>query len=166
MVKFIFREGKTAIWVRAPPFEVRPAGVVRPVCFWVLNFRAMNDVIEIKDLLLRTVIGVNPEERVNRQDVWITIRLWADTRPAAGSDRIEDAVNYRTVCKEVIDFVEASQFQLVETLAAEIARLCLRERRLERVQVSVHKPGALRFARSVGVVLERTREDFNGKRFP
>lgn len=121
----------------------------------------MNDIIEIRDLLLRTIIGVNPEERVNRQDVLITIRMWTDTRPAAHTDCIDDAVNYRTICKQVIEFVEASQFQLVETLAEEIARLCLHEQRLEKVQVSVHKPGALRFAESVGVAIERTREDFS-----
>jgi dihydroneopterin aldolase/D-erythro-7,8-dihydroneopterin triphosphate epimerase len=107
----------------------------------------MPDCIEIHDLLLRTIIGINPDERVNRQDVIINVRLETDVRAAAKSDRIEDAVNYRDISKDVIDLVEGSKFQLVERLADAIARLCLRD------------PSALRFARSVGVTIERGRGD-------
>ena len=115
------------------------------------------DEILIKDLLLRTIIGVNDEERRNRQDVLINLVLYADTRPAGETDRIEDAVNYRTLAKRIIELVERSQFYLVEKLAAEIARLALEDQRVERVKVTVEKPGALRFARSVGVSIERGR---------
>ncbi len=117
----------------------------------------MSDFIEIEDLLVRTIVGVNPEERVNRQDVLITIRLEADLRLAARSDSIDDAVNYKTITKGVISFVEQSSYQLVETLAEEIARFCLKEPRVQRVRVHVRKPGALRFARTVGVCIERGR---------
>jgi FolB domain-containing protein len=119
----------------------------------------MRDQIQIKDLLLRTVIGINEEERRNRQDVLINITMYADTRPASASDDIADAVNYRTLTKQIIALVEGSQFYLVEKMAAEIAGLCLQEPRVERVRVSVEKPGALRFARSVGVTIERSRDD-------
>ncbi len=119
----------------------------------------MSDRIQIHDLLLRTIIGINEEERRNRQDALINITLHADTRPAGASDEIEDAVNYRTITKQVIECVEGSSFHLVEKMAAEIAAICLRDPRVEAVDVRVEKPGALRFARSVGVEIHRTRAD-------
>ena len=117
----------------------------------------MSDRIQIKDLLLRTIIGINEEERRNRQDVLINITLHADTRPAGISDDIEHTVNYRTITKRVIQLVEESSFRLVERMAAEIAAICLADGRVEAVDVRVEKPGALRFARSVGVEIHRTR---------
>jgi D-erythro-7,8-dihydroneopterin triphosphate epimerase len=119
----------------------------------------MPDFIEIEDLLVRAIIGVNPDERDNRQDVQLTLRLETDLRPAAQSDSIDDAVNYRSITKSVIAFVEQSSFQLVETLAEEVAQLCLRDPRVERVRVQLRKPGALRFARTVGVTIERGQND-------
>lgn len=119
----------------------------------------MSDRIQIKDLLLRTIIGINEEERRNRQDVLINITLYADTRTAGGSDDIGDAVNYRTITKQVIKRVEESSFHLVEKMAAEIAAICLQDPRVEAVDIRVEKPGALRFARSVGVEIHRTRSD-------
>ncbi len=117
------------------------------------------DQIHIKDLHLRTIIGINEEERRNRQDVLINIVMDADTRQAGESDDIEDAVNYRTITKRIIQLVESSQFYLVEKMAAEIAAICLGDTRVERARVTVEKPGALRFARSVGVSIERGRDD-------
>jgi len=119
----------------------------------------VSDRIQIKDLLLRTIIGINEEERRNRQDALINITLYADTRAAGGSDDIQDAVNYRTITKRVIERVEESSFHLVEKMAAEIASICLEDPRVEAVDVRVEKPGALRFARSVGVEIHRTRSD-------
>jgi D-erythro-7,8-dihydroneopterin triphosphate epimerase len=119
----------------------------------------MSDKIRIKDLHLRTIIGINEEERRNRQDVLINVELLADTRPAGASDDIEDAVNYRTITKRIIALVEGSQFFLVEKMAAEIASICLADPRVEAATVRVEKPGALRFARSVGVEIYRSRED-------
>jgi FolB domain-containing protein len=119
----------------------------------------MTDQIHIKDLQLRTIIGINAEERRDRQDVLINLVLHVDTRPAGASDDVAQAVNYRTLTKRIIQLVETSQFYLVEKLAAEIAALCLGDARVERVRVTVEKPGALRFARSVGVTVERGRDD-------
>jgi len=119
----------------------------------------MSDQIQIRDLLLRTIIGINEEERRDRQDVLVNIVLRADTRPAGASDEIADAVNYRTITKRVIKRVEESSFYLVEKMAAEIAAICLQDPRVEAVDVRVEKPGALRFARSVGVEIHRTRSD-------
>jgi 2-amino-4-hydroxy-6-hydroxymethyldihydropteridine diphosphokinase len=119
----------------------------------------MTDQIQIKDLLLRAIIGINDEERCNRQDVLVNIILHADTRAAGASDDITAAVNYRTLTKRVIALVENSQFFLVERLAAEVSALCLDEPLVERAIVRVEKPGALRFAHSVGVEIERTRDE-------
>ena len=117
----------------------------------------MADRIIVSDLLLRTIIGVNDEERIERQDVRINLVLETDTRAAGRSDDLEQAVNYRTVVKQVIELVENSRFFLVEKLAEEIAQVCLRDERVDRVQVTVEKPAALRFARSVGVSIWRSR---------
>jgi len=119
----------------------------------------MADQIHIKDLLLRTIVGINQEERENRQDVLINITLDADTRAAGLSDDIRDAVNYRTITKRVIRMVETARFYLVERLAAEIAAICLADPRVNAARVVLEKPGALRFARSVGVEILRTRAD-------
>lgn len=119
----------------------------------------MTDQIHVKDLLLRAILGINEEERRNRQDVLINYTLYADTRAAAASDAIEDAVNYRTITKRIIQRVEASEFYLVEKMVAEIAKICLQDPRVEAVSVRVEKPGALRFARSVGVEIHRTRAE-------
>jgi len=119
----------------------------------------MSDFIDIKDLFLRTIVGINPEEREQKQDVLINLRLWTDLSAAGCRDQIDETLNYRTVCKQVIQAVENSQFFLVERLAQEVADVCLKHDRVDRVRVSVEKPGALRFARSVGVVIERGRHD-------
>ena len=120
----------------------------------------MKDEILIRGLLLRAIIGINDDERDNKQDVRITLTLTADTRRAAASERIEDAVNYRTITKEIIDFVENSEYLLLERLTSEVARLCLKFEGVEKVRVTVEKPTALRYAESVGITIERTRSDY------
>jgi D-erythro-7,8-dihydroneopterin triphosphate epimerase len=116
------------------------------------------DRIVIEGLLLRGIVGINPDERTNRQDIRVDVTMWADTRPAAASDDIADAVNYRTVTKRIIEHVEAGKPMLVERLVAEIADLCFEvDERIGKVEVAVRKPGALRFADSVGVIIERQR---------
>jgi dihydroneopterin aldolase/2-amino-4-hydroxy-6-hydroxymethyldihydropteridine diphosphokinase len=121
----------------------------------------MSDRILIKDLLLRTIIGIKEEERHKRQDVLINLALHGEFTQAGRSDDIVDAINYRTVTKRVIQLVEDSHYFLVEKLANEIAGVCLEEAGVERVLVRLEKPGALRFARSVGVEIERTRASLN-----
>lgn len=118
------------------------------------------DKILIRDLLLRGIVGVKPDERTNRQDILINLVLTADLRPAGASDRIEDAVNYRTITKEIIALVESAEFETVERLATEIARLVVTGHPVAEAEVTVEKPGALRFARSVGVCVTRRRDDF------
>jgi dihydroneopterin aldolase/D-erythro-7,8-dihydroneopterin triphosphate epimerase len=117
----------------------------------------MSDTIWVRDLLLRTIIGINDDERDKPQDVVINVAMHTDARAAAVSDDIQDAVNYRTLTKQIVEHVEGSRYYLVERLAAEIADICLTDPRVLSVQVSVAKPGALRFAQSVGVTIERQR---------
>lgn len=118
------------------------------------------DKIIIKDLLLRGIIGINPDERVKKQDILLNIVMYHDIRPAAATDDIDDAANYKAISKRIIEFVEDSSFLLVERLVTEIARLILTEFPISRVQVRVEKPGALRFAKSVGIEIDRQRADF------
>ena len=106
----------------------------------------MQDRIEIKDLLLRTIIGIKPDERVNRQDVLLNLELSVDLRPAARDDDIEATVNYRTVTKAVIELVEGSSYQTVERLATEVAKLVVTRFAVAEVTVRLEKPGAVRFA--------------------
>ncbi len=118
------------------------------------------DMIEIKDLLVRGVVGLNEDERRKRQDILVNLTLVTDIRTAAANDDIKGACNYRSVSKSIIRMVEASSYFTVEKLATEIARLILESHPVEEVTVSVEKPGALRFARSVGVTITRNRKDF------
>lgn len=115
------------------------------------------DRIFIRDLALRCIIGIYPEERRAKQDVIVNLAIESDFRKAARTDSIGDAVDYKTLKKGMIDLVETSSFALVETLASHIADLCLETPRVRRVTVTVDKPGALRFARSVAVEVTRTR---------
>jgi len=121
------------------------------------------DHIVIKDLLVRGIVGINPEEREHEQDILVNATLWADTRPAAASDAIEDAVNYRSVTKAMIAHIREGRPHLVERLAAELADICLAtDPRIAQVDIAVEKPGALRYARSVGVVIRRARAGETG----
>ena len=116
------------------------------------------DQIHIKDLSVPGIIGINDVERVTRQQVLVNATLWVDTRPAAVSDDIADAANYRTVTKALIAHIEAGAPMLVERLVQELADICFdRDPRVMRVEMTVEKPGALRHARSVGITIRRNR---------
>jgi D-erythro-7,8-dihydroneopterin triphosphate epimerase len=117
------------------------------------------DRIYIRDLFLRCIIGLNDEEREKTQDVMINIVLYADLRRSGTTDDIADSVNYKTIKKAVIALVEKSTFRLLEKLAEEIASVCLADPRVRSVDVTVDKPGALRFAKSVAVAISREREE-------
>ncbi|MBF0357551.1 MAG: dihydroneopterin aldolase [Magnetococcales bacterium] len=116
------------------------------------------DIIDIHDLRLRCIIGIQEWERKTLQDVVINLTLFTDLSKAGNSDRIEDTVNYKTLCKQIIAMTEASSFFLIEMLAEKISGLALADERVAAVQVKVDKPGALRFSRSVGVTIKRFRE--------
>ena len=116
------------------------------------------DKVIIKNLLARGIIGVNDWERKRAQNILINITIFADTRRAAESDNLEDCVNYSTMSKKVLAHAESVNRLTVEALANDLARLCLEENSVQKVLVRVEKPGAVRFAESVGVEIERSRD--------
>ena len=115
------------------------------------------DQVFIKDLLVRGIIGINDWEREKPQEIAINIVLFGDLHKAGESDDIADTINYRTVTKKVQAHAETAARLTVEALAADLARLCLEEPGVQKVRVRVEKPGAVRFARSVGVEIEREK---------
>ncbi len=117
------------------------------------------DSIMIRDLNARCVIGVRDEERREKQDVTINVTLYCDLRTASRTDQMQDTVDYSAIKKQILAMVEKSQFFLIEALAQAVVDICLHYTKVARVEVQVEKPSALRFARSVGVRLVRTRKD-------
>lgn len=117
------------------------------------------DRILINDLLVRGILGINEWERTEKQDILVNIELGADLRAAGRSDNVEDSVNYRTVAKRVVSHVESSARHTAEALAEDLVQICLTMPGVKRARVRVEKPGAVRFARSVGVEIERRSED-------
>ena len=115
------------------------------------------DIIYLRDLRIDTVIGIFPWERCIKQTVSIDLDMATDIRKAAHSDTIEDTLDYKAVAKRMIDFVSNSEFRLVETLAEQSARLIIDEFNVPWVRISINKTGAIRGARDVGVVIERSQ---------
>lgn len=119
------------------------------------------DRIFIRDLLVRCIVGIYPDERREKQDVIVNITLHTDLREAGRSDDIEDTVNYKTIKKEVLAMVQQSEYLLLEKLADQIVQIAFKDSKVEAVDVSIDKPGALRFARSVAVEISRARADID-----
>jgi FolB domain-containing protein len=116
------------------------------------------DKIIINDILARGIIGINDNERTHPQDILINLIIQADLTQAGSTDNIEDSVNYRTITKKVIQMAETAQRLTVEALANDIAIYILTQEHVNGVIVRVEKPGAVRFSRSVGVEIERTKD--------
>ncbi len=115
----------------------------------------MQDIIFINELRIETVIGIFDWERQIKQTVIFDLELATDIRKAAASDHIDDTIDYKTLTKKVISYVEASEFQLVETLAERVCELIRDEFGVAWVRLKLNKPGALRGARDVGILIER-----------
>ena len=111
-------------------------------------------VIRISNLRLRAIVGTMDWERSTKQDVVLNIELWFDHSNAALSDDIADTVDYKKLKLKLIDMVEKSNFQLLESLADAALKICLSEPLVEKAVVRVDKPRALRFADSVSVEVE------------
>jgi D-erythro-7,8-dihydroneopterin triphosphate epimerase len=115
------------------------------------------DKILIKDLLARCIVGINDDERRDKQDVIINLELGVDITTACRTDRFEDTVDYRAIKKKILGMAESSHFFLVEALAEQVAAVCLQFDGVSSARVLVEKPFALRFARSVGVEIYREK---------
>jgi len=113
------------------------------------------DIIFLRDLRIDTVVGIFDWERRMRQTVIFDLEMGTDIAKAAASDNIEDTLNYKAVAKRVIAFVQASEFQLVETLAEQVAALIRSEFEVPWVRLTLNKVGAVRGARDVGIIIER-----------
>lgn len=113
------------------------------------------DIIFLRDLRIDTVIGIYDWERRIRQTISLDLEMATDIRKAASSDAIEDTLNYKAVAKRLIEFVQGSEFQLVETLAERCAEIIRDEFSVPWVKLTLNKTGAVRGARDVGVMIER-----------
>lgn len=116
------------------------------------------DKVIVKNLLARGIIGIRDWERKRAQDILINLILYTDTRKAAETDDINDCADYSTISKKVQAHAESAKRFTVEALANDLAELCLNEKNVLKVNIRVEKPGAVRFAESVGVEIERSRE--------
>ena len=115
----------------------------------------VQDIIYIKNLRVQTIIGIFGWEREVRQEVSIDLEMTFDCKKAAKNDAIEDTIDYKKITKGIIQFVEESEFQLQETLAEGIASLLKSKYKVEALKLRVSKPGALRHAEDVGVIIFR-----------
>ncbi len=113
------------------------------------------DIIYLNDLRIDTVIGIYDWERRITQTVSFDLEMATDIRKAASSDSIEDTLDYKAVAKRLIGFVSESKFQLVETLAEQVASIILNEFHVPWVRVRLNKKGAVRYAGDVGIIIER-----------
>jgi D-erythro-7,8-dihydroneopterin triphosphate epimerase len=113
--------------------------------------------VRITDLLLRTIIGGNDWERNKKQDVIINIAYDFDASKAVASDAMEDAVDYKKMKRRVIDEVEKSRFRLLEKLTGRVLSVVMEDRRVSRATVTIEKPAALRFAKTVSVEMSGRR---------
>jgi len=118
---------------------------------------SQTDTIFLQDLKVETIVGIWDWERKIRQTVSIDIEMAADVAKAAETDNIEGTLNYKAVAKRVQQFVGDSEYQLVETLAEKLAETILSEFDIQWIQLRVSKPGAIRNARNVGVVIHRRK---------
>jgi dihydroneopterin aldolase len=113
------------------------------------------DIVFINDLRIETIIGIYDWERKVKQTISLDLEMGADIRKSAATDAIEDTLNYKAVAKRLLAFVGDSEYQLVETLAEKIAGIVMAEFSVPWLKLTVHKPGAVRGSRDVGVIIER-----------
>ena len=113
------------------------------------------DIVFIRDLRIKTFIGIYDWERKIKQDVVLDLEMAADIAEAAATDKIEDALDYKAVSKRIVSFVQESTYELVETLAEEIAKLIITEFSVPWLRLTLNKQGALSMAKDVGIIIER-----------
>lgn len=120
------------------------------------------DTVFIEDLRIETIIGIYDWEREIRQIVSIDLEMATDNSKAAATENIDDALNYKAVAKRLIQFVEDSEFQLVETMAERIGEIVLNEFNVPWMRLKLSKPGAVTGSRAVGVIIERGERGRHG----
>ncbi|MBC2691241.1 MULTISPECIES: dihydroneopterin triphosphate 2'-epimerase [Pseudomonas] len=113
--------------------------------------------IRVKDLCLRTFIGINEDEILNKQDVLINLTILYAAQEAVRDNDIDHALNYRTITKAIIAHVEGNRFALLERMTQELLDLVMANQSVLYAEVEVDKPHALRFAESVSITLAASR---------
>lgn len=117
------------------------------------------DTVFIKDLRVKAVIGIYGWERQVRQQISIDVEMGTDIAKAAASDRIEDTLDYKAISRRIVQFVEQSEPQLVESLIENVAAALREEFSIPWLRITIAKPGAVRGSASVGVTIERGEKD-------
>lgn len=115
----------------------------------------MFDKIILRDLELQCIIGCNPEERLASRLLVANITLYVDTRRAAASDKLEDTVNYASLARALREYTANTDFELLEALAEQLAQICLKIAKVQKVTILLDKPGCVRQAK--GAAIEITR---------
>ena len=113
------------------------------------------DIVYIRELEVRTIIGIFDWEREQRQVVSLDLEMGSNIAAAATTDTIENALDYKAVAKRLIDFIEKSDFFLVETLAERVSDIVVNEFNVPWVKLRLGKPGAVTGSKDVGVIIER-----------
>lgn len=121
------------------------------------------DIIYINDLRIETIIGIYGWERKIKQTVVLDIEMGTDIRKASASDAVEDTLNYKSVAERLISFIGDSEFELIETLAEQVANILLDEFAVPWLRLRVNKQGALKGVRDVGVIIERSHKEIGNQ---
>ncbi len=119
-----------------------------------MNMKNKLATIKVSDLRLRTYIGFNPDEKEKRQDIVINMTITYRIAEPALHDVVEEALNYKTITKQVISHVEQGRFLLLEKLVSDVLDICSSHRDVQAAEVTIDKPHALRFADSVSLSMQ------------
>ncbi len=123
-----------------------------------MNNELKSDEIFIEGLECFTVIGINDWEKKTKQLVIIDVSIFILQVPNKNKDLITETIDYKNLSYKIKSFVEESDFDLIETLAKEIALLCLKVEKVVKATIKVNKPNALKISKNVGVIVSRERK--------
>ena len=118
------------------------------------------DKIYVEDLRVKATIGIFDWEKKIKQEVSISYEIPHDNKKAASEDAIEATTDYKSITKAIIAFVESNKFELVETFAERIAEMVIKDFNIAEIRLRVSKPGALRYSKDVGVIIERNKSSY------
>ena len=124
------------------------------------NFMLKGDKIYVEDLRVKATIGIFDWEKKIKQEVSISYEIPHDNKKAASEDAIEATTDYKSITKAIIAFVESNKFELVETFAERIAEMVIKDFNIAEIRLRVSKPGALRYSKDVGVIIERNKSSY------
>ena len=118
------------------------------------------DKIYVEDLRVKGTIGIFDWEKKIKQEISLSYEIDHDNLSASKEDKIDATTDYKTITKKIISFIEENKFELVETFAEKIAEMAIKDFDVNWIKLRVSKPGALRFSKDVGVIIERSATDY------